>query len=90
MCSSTVDQEWKEGDGIRCVTYYPEADYHRLRRSDQMDFEVDSTGIVPNDGCLNFVDENDEVLLSGFGRKERPRVIFRVCASRWSKCREWV
>ena len=23
---------------------------------------------VPNDGCLNFTDENDEVLISGFGR----------------------
>ena len=23
---------------------------------------------VPNDGCLNFIDENDEVLVSGFGR----------------------
>merc|ERR1711939_487367 len=25
------------------------------------------TAFVPNDGCLNFVDENDEVLISGFG-----------------------
>ena len=25
------------------------------------------TAFVPNDGCLNFVDENDEVLLAGFG-----------------------
>merc|ERR1711937_988871 len=23
---------------------------------------------VPNDGCLNFVEENDEVLIAGFGR----------------------
>lgn len=23
---------------------------------------------VPRDGCLNFIDENDEVLISGFGR----------------------
>ena len=39
--------------------------------------------IVPNDGCLNFVDENDEVLLSGFGRKGKakgdiPGVRFKV------------
>jgi len=27
------------------------------------------TAFVPNDGCLNFVDENDEVLIAGFGRK---------------------
>ncbi|VVB16083.1 unnamed protein product [Arabis nemorensis] len=24
---------------------------------------------VPNDGCLNYVEENDEVLVAGFGRK---------------------
>ncbi|CAO1612577.1 unnamed protein product [Jaminaea pallidilutea] len=38
---------------------------------------------VPNDGCLNFVDENDEVLISGFGRKGKakgdiPGVRFKV------------
>lgn len=26
------------------------------------------TAFVPNDGCLNFIDDNDEVLCSGFGR----------------------
>ncbi|RPA95564.1 ribosomal protein S12/S23 [Choiromyces venosus 120613-1] len=40
-------------------------------------------GLVPNDGCLNFVDENDEVLLAGFGRKGKakgdiPGVRFKV------------
>ena len=39
--------------------------------------------IVPNDGCLNYIDENDEVLLAGFGRKGRaigdiPGVRFKV------------
>jgi ribosomal protein S12 len=29
--------------------------------------------VVPNDGCLNFVDENDEVLLAGFGRKGKAK-----------------
>jgi small subunit ribosomal protein S23e len=38
---------------------------------------------VPNDGCLNYVDENDEVLISGFGRKghavgDIPGVRFKV------------
>lgn len=38
---------------------------------------------VPNDGCLNFIDENDEVLIGGFGRKGRavgdiPGVRFKV------------
>ncbi|BGP41103.1 ribosomal protein S23 [Rhodotorula kratochvilovae] len=31
------------------------------------------TAFVPNDGCLNFVDENDEVLISGFGRKGKAK-----------------
>mmetsp|Transcript_1955 Transcript_1955/g.5744 ORF Transcript_1955/g.5744 Transcript_1955/m.5744 type:complete len:146 (+) Transcript_1955:69-506(+) len=38
---------------------------------------------VPRDGCLNFVDENDEVLISGFGRRghavgDIPGVRFKV------------
>lgn len=44
---------------------------------------TDSVHPVPNDGCLNFVDENDEVLLAGFGRKGKakgdiPGVRFKV------------
>lgn len=27
------------------------------------------SAFVPRDGCLNFIEENDEVLVSGFGRK---------------------
>merc|ERR1711934_1125953 len=38
---------------------------------------------VPRDGCLNFIDENDEVLVSGFGRRghavgDIPGVRFKV------------
>ena len=38
---------------------------------------------VPRDGCLNFVDENDEVLVAGFGRSghavgDIPGVRFKV------------
>jgi len=38
---------------------------------------------VPNDGCLNFVDENDEVLVAGFGRSghakgDIPGVRFKI------------
>ncbi|CEO99670.1 40S ribosomal protein S23 [Plasmodiophora brassicae] len=38
---------------------------------------------VPRDGCLNFVDENDEVLVAGFGRKghavgDIPGVRFKI------------
>ena len=38
---------------------------------------------VPRDGCLNYVDDNDEVLVAGFGRKghavgDIPGVRFKV------------
>ncbi len=41
------------------------------------------TAFVPNDGCLNFIDENDEVLIAGFGRSGKavgdlPGVRFKV------------
>lgn len=41
------------------------------------------TAFVPNDGCLNYIDENDEVLIAGFGRKGKakgdiPGVRFKV------------
>ncbi|KAG8510482.1 40S ribosomal protein S23 [Galemys pyrenaicus] len=28
------------------------------------------TAFVPNDGCLNFIEENDQVLVAGFGCKD--------------------
>ncbi|OLY81486.1 40S ribosomal protein S23 [Smittium mucronatum] len=41
------------------------------------------TAFVPRDGCLNFIEENDEVLISGFGRKGRavgdiPGIRFKI------------
>jgi len=38
---------------------------------------------VPNDGCLNYIEENDEVLIAGFGRRghavgDIPGVRFKV------------
>ena len=41
------------------------------------------TAFVPNDGCLNFIEENDEVLVAGFGSKghavgDIPGVCFKV------------
>ncbi|KAJ3120345.1 40S ribosomal protein S23 [Nowakowskiella sp. JEL0407] len=41
------------------------------------------TAFVPNDGCLNFLEDNDEVLIAGFGRKGKavgdiPGVRFKV------------
>lgn len=42
------------------------------------------TAFVPRDGCLNHIEENDEVLVAGFGRKghavgDIPGVRFKVC-----------
>ena len=41
------------------------------------------TAFVPNDGCLNFIEENDEVLVAGFGCKghavgDIPGICFKV------------
>ncbi|KAI8927084.1 40S ribosomal protein S23 [Entophlyctis helioformis] len=41
------------------------------------------SAFVPNDGCLNFIEENDEVLIAGFGRKGKavgdlPGIRFKV------------
>ena len=41
------------------------------------------SAFVPNDGCLNFIEENDEVLIAGFGRKghavgDIPGIRFKV------------
>lgn len=45
------------------------------------------TAFVPRDGCLNHIEENDEVLVAGFGRKghavgDIPGVRFKVLVSR--------
>lgn len=42
------------------------------------------TAFVPRDGSLNYIEENDEVLVAGFGRKghavgDIPGVRFKVC-----------
>merc|ERR1711901_1972 len=42
------------------------------------------TAFVPRDGCLNFLEENDEVLVAGFGRSghakgDIPGVRFKIC-----------
>lgn len=73
MCASAAYQERKEGHRFRWVS---------ARREDA-NTGLLTHNVVPNDGCLNFVDENDEVLLAGFGRKGKakgdiPGVRFKV------------
>merc|ERR1711937_452398 len=41
--------------------------------------------LVPNDGCLNFIDENDEVLIAGFGRRGHAVGDIPGVRSRWSR-----
>ncbi|XP_059146152.1 small ribosomal subunit protein uS12-like [Physella acuta] len=41
------------------------------------------TAFVPNDGCLNFIEKNNEVLVAGFGRRgyavsDIPGVCFKI------------
>jgi small subunit ribosomal protein S23e len=48
------------------------------------------TAFVPRDGCLNHIEENDEVLVAGFGRKghavgDIPGVRFKVCLVKMQK-----
>lgn len=78
MCSCSVDQERQEGHSFRYVYRAHKIPAHRFGTA-----QSNVSPIVPNDGCLNFVDENDEVLLAGFGRKGKakgdiPGVRFKV------------
>ena len=74
MCACAAHQERQEGHRFR---------YETKPKSTQPTNSLLTYYAVPNDGCLNFVDENDEVLLSGFGRKGKakgdiPGVRFKV------------
>lgn len=51
------------------------------------------TAFVPRDGSLNYIEENDEVLVAGFGRKghavgDIPGVRFKVCESQFKSFRK--
>jgi small subunit ribosomal protein S23e len=83
VCQSPVDQERKEGHSFRYVTPIQEQSIGSQGRVEFLECKLMLHDTVPNDGCLNFVDENDEVLLSGFGRKGKakgdiPGVRFKV------------
>ncbi|CAG5133310.1 unnamed protein product, partial [Candidula unifasciata] len=43
----------------------PDKDYRKLNKNDK-----NVTALVPN-GCVNFIEENDEILVTGFGCKCR-------------------
>ncbi|KAM7325225.1 hypothetical protein ACRRTK_015478 [Alexandromys fortis] len=43
------------------------------------------TAFVPNDGCFNFIEENHEVLVAGFGRKGHADGAAKVTCMAWSQ-----
>merc|ERR1712094_117778 len=45
------------------------------------------TAFVPRDGCLNFLEENDEGLVAGFGRSGHAKGDIPVFVSRSPRCR---
>ena len=70
-----MDERRKEGDPLDDVERAVWCEVEQSLGSD--------AAFVPRDGCLNFVDENDEVLIAGFGRKghavgDIPGVRFKV------------
>ena len=77
MCACTTHQEREEGHRFRSrapflLVPFSESVKAHIWKSPRQ-----------NDGCLNFVDENDEVLISGFGRRGKakgdiPGVRFKV------------
>ena len=90
MCACAAHQERQEGHCFRYV--YQERNPnpttpHPITTNPEISnisgHQLTGIVIVPNDGCLNFVDENDEVLIAGFGRKGKakgdiPGVRFKV------------
>jgi ribosomal protein S12 len=72
VCARAAHQERKESHCVRPCKWF------RLYLNLYANISDDQ-----NDGCLNFVDENDEVLISGFGRRGKakgdiPGVRFKV------------
>ena len=76
MCARAAYQERKEGHRFRSCT-------SRTPPPVVVIWIFSRHTLCQNDGCLNFVDENDEVLISGFGRRGKakgdiPGVRFKV------------
>ena len=77
MCACATHQEREEGHCFRSRASF--SVISATKAWGCSDLEI----FRQNDGCLNFVDENDEVLISGFGRRGKakgdiPGVRFKV------------
>ncbi|XP_064953440.1 small ribosomal subunit protein uS12-like [Musa acuminata AAA Group] len=77
---SHLGNEWKK----RCIeAKQPNSAIRKCARVQLIKNGKKIAAFVPNDGCLNFIEENDEVLIAGFGRKghavgDIPGVRFKV------------
>ncbi|NXN70910.1 RS23 protein, partial [Himantopus himantopus] len=75
------DQKWHDKHGVEAKQ--PNSAIRKCVRVQLIKNGKKITAFVPNDGCLNFIEENDEVLVAGFGRKghavgDIPGVRFKV------------
>ncbi|XP_028195115.1 40S ribosomal protein S23-like [Glycine soja] len=81
---SHLGNEWKKpfaGSGIE--TKQPNSAIRKCARVQLIKNGKKIAAFVPNDGCLNYIEENDEMLIAGFGRKghavgDIPGVRFKV------------
>ena len=66
-----------------CVRAQPNSAIRKCVRVQLIKNGKKITAFVPRDGCLNYIDENDEVLVAGFGRSghavgDIPGVRFKI------------
>merc|ERR1711924_452643 len=78
-----ADKDYKKAMGGSRYKHQPNGAIRKCCRAQLIKNGKKITAFVPNDGCLNFVDENDEVLIAGFGRRghavgDIPGVRFKV------------
>ncbi|GAB2268357.1 40S ribosomal protein S23-A, partial [Dionaea muscipula] len=80
-CNYRNPYEWKVYRGIEGKQ--PNSAIRKCARVQLIKNVKKIAAFVPNDGCLNYIEENDEVLIAGFGHKghavgDIPGVRFRV------------
>merc|ERR1712156_566812 len=79
-----ADKDYKKAHlGTRWKAKQPNSAIRKCVRVQLIKNSKKISAFVPKDGCLNFVEENDEVLVAGFGRKghavgDIPGVRFKI------------
>ncbi|KAI6208935.1 30S ribosomal protein S12 [Aphelenchoides besseyi] len=78
---ANLGTRWKADPGVEAKQ--PNSAIRKCVRVQLIKNSKKITAFVPKDGCLNFIEENDEVLVSGFGRSghavgDIPGVRFKV------------